>query len=113
MVPSLSNVQFAFKPHIPDATIADNVSSAVVSTTTEGVAVLNDAPASGDYIIISASATATEGSVTTNAKCVSTEGYITASTKTLPITEAVTVGVTNATNKYIKIYAGEIVESTI
>ena len=89
------------------------VSSAVVSTTTESVAVLNDAPASGDYIIISASATATDGSVTTNAKCVSTEGYITASTKTLPITEAVTVGVTNATNKYIKIYAGEIVESTV
>lgn len=89
------------------------VSSAIVSTTTEDVAVLNDAPASGDYLIISAGATATDGSVTTNAKCVSTEGYITASTKTLPITEAVTVGVTNATNKYIKIYAGEIVESTI
>lgn len=56
------------------------VSSAIVSTTTEDVAVLNDAPASGDYLIISAGATATDGSVTTNAKCVSTEGYITAST---------------------------------
>ena len=89
------------------------VSSAIVSTTAEAVAVLNDAPASGDYLIISADAATTNGSVTTNAKCVSTEGYITASTKTLPITEAVTVGVTNATNKYIKIYAGEIVESTI
>lgn len=88
------------------------VSSAVVSTTAEAVAVLNDAPASGDYLIISADATTTNGSVTTKAKCVSTEGYITASTQTLPITEAVTVGVTNATNKYIKIYAGEIVEST-
>lgn len=89
------------------------VSSAIVSTTAEAVAVLNDAPASGDYLIISADAATTNGSVTTKAKCVSTEGYITASTQTLPITEAVTVGVTNATNKYIKIYAGEIVESTI
>ena len=89
------------------------VSSAIVSTTNEAVAVLNEAPASGNYLIISADAATTNGSVTTNAKCVSTEGYITASTKTLPITEAVTVGVTNATNKYIKIYAGEIVESTI
>ena len=89
------------------------VSSAIVSTTAEAVAVLNDAPASGDYLIISADAATTNGSVTTNAKCVSTEGYITASTQTLPITETVTVGVTNATNKYIKIYAGEIVESTI
>ena len=89
------------------------VSSAIVSTTNEAVAVLNEAPASGNYLIISADAATTNGSVTTNAKCVLTEGYITASTKTLPITEAVTVGVTNATNKYIKIYAGEIVESTI
>lgn len=89
------------------------VSSAIVSTTNEAVAVLNEAPASGNYLIISADAATTNGSVTTNAKCVSTEGYITASTQTLPITEAVTVGVTNATNKYIKIYAGEIVESTI
>ena len=89
------------------------VSSAVVSTTGGAVAVLNDAPASGDYLTISADATATNGSVTTNAKCVSTEGYITTSTQTLPITEAVTVGVTNAANKYIKIYAGEIVESAI
>ena len=85
------------------------VSSAIVSTTNEAVAVLNEAPASGNYLIISADAATTNGSVTTNAKCVSTEGYITASIKTLPITEAVTVGVTNATNKYIKIYAGEIV----
>ena len=89
------------------------VSSAIVSTTNEAVAVLNEAPASGNYLIISADAATTNGSVTTNAKCVSTEGYITASTKTLPITEGVTVGVTNATNKYSKVYAGEIVESTI
>lgn len=89
------------------------VSSTVVSTTAEAVALLNNAPTSGDYLIISAGATATDGSVTTNAKCISTEGYITASTQTLPITETVTVGVTDATNKYIKIYAGEIVESTI
>lgn len=89
------------------------VSSAVVSTTAEAVAVLNEAPASGDYLIISADATTINGSVTTNAKCVSTEGYITASTQTLPITEAVTVAVTGVANKYIKIYAGEIVESTV
>ena len=89
------------------------VSSAVVSTTAEAVAVLNEAPASGDYLIISADAATTNGSVTTNAKCVSTEGYITASTQTLPITEAVTVAVTGVANKYIKIYAGEIAESTV
>ena len=89
------------------------VSSAVVSTTAEAVTLLNEAPASGDYLIISAGATAANGSVTTNAKCISTEGYITASTETLPITETVTVRVTEAANKYIKIYAGEIAESTV
>lgn len=87
------------------------VSSAVVDENAEAITLLSAAP-EGRYLKISAMATAQDGSVTTNAKCVSTEGYITASTQTLPITETVTVGITNAADKFIKIYAGEIVEST-
>ena len=86
------------------------VSSAVVDETASEVTLLSAAP-EGRYLKISAAATAQSGSVTTNAKCVSTEGYITASTKTLPITEEVSVGITNATDKFIKIYNGELVES--
>ena len=86
------------------------VSSAVVDETASEVTLLSTAP-QGRYLKISAAATAQSGSVTTNAKCVSTEGYIVASTKTLPITETVSVGVTNAADKFIKIYNGELVES--
>ena len=86
------------------------VSSAVVDETASEVTLLSAAP-EGRYLKISAAATAQSGSVTTNAKCESTEGYIVASTKTLPITETVTVGVTNAADKFIKIYNGELVES--
>lgn len=86
------------------------VSSAVVDETASEVTLLSAAP-EGRYLKISAAATAQSGSVTTNAKCVYTEGYITASTKTLPITEEVSVGITNATDKFIKIYNGELVES--
>ena len=87
------------------------VSSAVVDETSSAVTLLSTAP-EGRYLKISAAATAQNGSVTTNAKCVSTEGYIVASTQTLPITETVTVGVTNAADKFIKIYNGELVENT-
>lgn len=86
------------------------VSSAVVDENALEVTLLSAAP-EGRYLKISAAATAQSGSVTTNAKCVSTEGYITASTQTLPITEAVSVGITNAADKFIKIYNGELVES--
>ena len=85
------------------------VSSAVVDETSSAITLLSEAP-EGRYLKISAAATAQNGSVTTNAKCVSTEGYITASTQTLPITEAVSVGITNAADKFIKIYNGELVE---
>lgn len=86
------------------------VSSAVVDETASAVTLLSTAP-EGRYLKISAAATAQSGSVTTNAKCVSTEGYIVASTQTLPITETVSVGITNAADKFIKIYNGELVES--
>lgn len=86
------------------------VSSAIVDETATAITLLSAAP-EGRYLKISATATAQDGSVTTNAKCVSTEGYIINSTKTLPITEAVTVGITNAADKFIKIYNGELVES--
>ena len=86
------------------------VSSAIVDETATAVTLLSAAP-EGRYLKISTTATTQNGSVTTNAKCVSTEGYITASTETLPITETVTVGVTNAADKFIKIYNGELVES--
>ena len=85
------------------------VSSAVVDENASEVTLLSAAP-EGRYLKISAAATAQNGSVTTNAKCVSTEGYIVASTQTLPITETVSVGVTNAADKFIKIYNGELVE---
>ena len=87
------------------------VSSAVVDENASEVTLLSTAP-EGRYLKISAAATAQSGSVTTNAKCVSTEGYIVASTQTLPITEAVSVGVTNAADKFIKVYNGELVENT-
>lgn len=86
------------------------VSSAVVDETASAITLMSTAP-EGRYLKISATATAQDGSVTTNAKCESTEGYIVASTKTLPITETVSVGVTNAADKFIKIYNGELVES--
>ena len=86
------------------------VSSAVVDENASEITLLSAAP-EGRYLKISAAATAQNGSVTTNAKCVSTEGYITASTQTLPITEVVSVGITNAADKFIKIYNGELVES--
>ena len=86
------------------------VSSTVVDENASEVTLLSTAP-EGRYLKISAAATTQSGSVTTNAKCVSTEGYIVASTKTLPITETVSVGVTNAADKFIKIYNGELVES--
>ena len=86
------------------------VSSAVVDENAAEVTLLSAAP-EGRYLKISAAATAQNGSVTTNAKCVSTEGYIVASTKTLPITETVSVGITNAADKFIKVYNGELVES--
>lgn len=85
------------------------VSSAVVDENASEVTLLSAAP-EGRYLKISAAATAQNGSVTTNAKCVSTEGYITASTQTLPITETVSVGITNAADKFIRIYNGELVE---
>lgn len=86
------------------------VSSAVVDENASEVTLLSAAP-EGRYLKISAAATAQNGSVTTKAKCVSTEGYIVASTQTLPITETVSVGVTNAADKFIKIYNGELVET--
>ena len=86
------------------------VSSAIVDETATAVTLLSAAP-EGRYLKISTTATTQDGSVTTNAKCVSTEGYITASTETLPITEAVTVSVTNAADQFIKIYNGELVEN--
>ena len=85
------------------------VSSAIVDENASEVTLLSAAP-EGRYLKISAAATAQSGSVTTNAKCVSTEGYIVASTQTLPITETVSVGITNAADKFIKIYNGELVE---
>lgn len=87
------------------------VSSAVVDENASEVTLLSTAP-EGRYLKISAAATAQDGSVTTNAKCVSTEGYIVSSTQTLPITETVSVGVTNAADKFIKVYNGELVENT-
>ena len=86
------------------------VSSAVVDETSSAITLLSAAP-EGRYLKISATAAAQSGSVTTNAKCESTEGYIVASTQTLPITETVSVGITNAADKFIKIYNGELVES--
>lgn len=85
------------------------VSSAVVDETSSAITLLSAAP-EGRYLKISAAATAQNGSVTTKAKYVSTEGYIVSSTQTLPITETVSVGITNAADKFIKIYSGELVE---
>lgn len=71
--------------------------------------ILSVAPA-GEYITISADATAVNGSVSGTVTCTATEGYIESSQQTASITGDVDVDVTEAAKKYIRIYDGTIIE---
>lgn len=74
--------------------------------------VLSAAPEGGKpYLMFSTSNTNTAGSVTSQATCVATEGYIEAGTSSdTAKTNAITATVTQAANKYIRVYNGEVAE---
>lgn len=90
------------------------VNSNIATSVADGsVNILTVKPDSGDYLTITADAITTDGSVSENVKCESTEGYITSGVKTISVSETVNVQSTAAQTKYIKIYGGEMIESTI
>lgn len=87
------------------------VSSSVTGTELTS-SILSAAPADAKYLTISATATPTSGKYTTNIACTTTEGYSTASTNNKNVDATIEVAVTNADNKYIRIYGGELVETS-
>ena len=87
------------------------VSSSVTGTTLTS-SILSAVPTDADYLTISATATTTSGKYTTNIACKTTEGYSTASTNNKNVDATIEVAVTNAANKYIRIYGGELVETS-
>lgn len=89
---------------------------AAVSTLVEGTgasSILSTAPENGDYLTISGTATSTSGAYTTNIACTTTEGYSVASTNNKNVDATIDVVVTAAENKYIRIYGGELIETSI
>lgn len=86
------------------------VTSSVTGTTLTS-SILSAAPADANYLTISATATPTSGKYTTNIACTTTEGYSTASTNNKNVDATIEVAVTDADNKYIRIYGGELVET--
>lgn len=86
------------------------VTSSVTGTTLTS-SILSAAPTDANYLTISATATPTSGKYTTNIACTTTEGYSTASTNNKNVDATIEVAVTNADNKYIRIYGGELVET--
>ena len=87
------------------------VTSSVTGTTLTSTT-LSAAPADADYLTISATATPTSGKYKTNIACKTTEGYSIASTNNKNVDATIEVEVTNAANKYIRIYGGELVETS-
>lgn len=95
---------------------ANDIKKATVTATTTiknkagtAISILTSAPSSGDYIVIGGSATTTAGSLSNTVTCTSTAGYVAAGSKTATVNGSVGVDVTNASNKYIKIYDGALV----
>ena len=70
--------------------------------------ILNVAPSTGEYIMITADASAVKGSVAGTVTCTVTEGYVEAASKTSSISGDVDVAVTAAAPKYIRVYDGAI-----
>lgn len=86
------------------------VTSSVTGTTLTS-SILSAAPDNANYLTISATATPTSGNYTTNIACKTTEGYSTPSTNNKNVDATIEVEVTDAANKYIRIYGGELVET--
>ena len=93
------------------AIVSSSVKSTIGGVESEAKSILTTAP-SGNYLTISATATPTSGTYSSNVNCTSTEGYITATTKTQHVSATVGVDVTAAGNRYIKIYNGELAGET-
>ena len=118
-----SNASGVYYVPITDAThtlVETNTSTtkaaAAVSSSVTGTeltsSILNAVPADAKYLTISATATPTSGNYTTNIACKTTEGYSIASTNNKNVDATIEVEVTNAANKYIRIYGGELVETS-
>lgn len=89
--------------------IAINMAATVSETgySISGVSAVE--PTGVPYITISTSNTTTAGSVTSQATCEATEGYILTGTDSdTAKTTAIAAQVTQAANKYIKVYTGEV-----
>lgn len=89
------------------ATVATNTASSDGFDGDLTAGILASAP-EGEYIVISADATAVKGSVSGTVTCTATEGYIEAAQETASISGDVEVEVTAAANKYIRVYDGTI-----
>ena len=87
-----------------------DVSFSVKKGDTE-IELLTDIP-EGEYLTIGAAGLNTEGSLSTTVSCSSTKGYVSENdTKTVNIDETINAMISTPANKYIKIYAGEIIEA--
>lgn len=87
-----------------------DVSFSVKKGDTE-IELLTDIP-EGEYLTIGAAGLNTEGSLSTTVSCSSTKGYVSEDdTKTVNIDETINAMISTPANKYIKIYAGEIIEA--
>lgn len=102
--------------HTLSATTPNNTpATAKVSSLVKGTAasnILSTAPENAAYLTISATATPTSGKYSTNIKCETTEGYSTPSVNNQNVDATIEVAVTAADNKYIRIYGGELVETS-
>lgn len=94
--------------------VAATATVATDATATDGfegnltAGILSVAPTSGEYITITADATATNGSVSGVVTCTATEGYVEAGQETASVSGDVEVTVTPAAAKYIRVYDGTI-----
>lgn len=72
--------------------------------------ILANAPADAPYITISTSNTSTAGSAKSQASCTASEGYILSGTiNDTEKSDTINATVTQAANKYIRIYTGEVI----
>lgn len=89
-------------------TIAISMNDAVTDGYSKA-GILADAPADAPYITISTSNTSTAGSAKSQASCTASEGYILSGTiNDTEKSTSIEANVTQAANKYIRIYNGEV-----
>lgn len=90
-------------------TIAISMNDAVTAGYSKA-GILTNAPADAPYITISTSNTSTAGSAKSQASCTASEGYILSGTiNDTEKNDAIEATVTQAANKYIRIYTGEVI----